>query len=92
MTSCCGSDTCHRTLYLEVLRSEGDLLRDNHLLPNVARRRLYSTYVRAAHGVLGRGNRVVTPSCVKDLIREMFPDPHGQYMGHMPSEVVEDDI
>ena len=75
MTSCCRSDTCHRTTYLEVLRSEGRLLRDEHLLPNVARKRLYATYVHAANGVLGRGNRVVVPTCVKDLIREMFPDP-----------------
>ena len=62
------------------------------LLPNVARRRLYATYVRAAYGVLGRGNRVVVPSCVKDLIQEMFPDPQGEYMGHMPSKETEDDL
>ena len=92
MTSCCGLDTCHRTLYLDVLRSEGYLLRDEHLVPNVARRRLYVTYIRAAHGILGCGNRVVVPSCVKDLIRDIFPDPDREYMGHMPSEVVEDDI
>ena len=90
--TCCGSDTCHRNLYLEVLRSEGEFLRNEHLLPNVARRRLYATYVRAAYGVLGRGNRVVVPSCVKDLIREMFPDPQGEYMGHMPSKETEDDL
>ena len=92
MTSCCRSETCHRTLYLEVLRSKGDLLIDKHLLPNVVRRRLYATYVHAVYGVLGRGVRVVVPSCVKDLIREIFPDPQGEYMCHMTSEVVEDDI
>ena len=92
MTSCCQSDTCHRTIYLDVLQSEGRLLRDEHLLPNAARKRLYATYVRAANGVLGHRNRVVVPSCVKDLIREMFPDPQGEYMGHMPSEGVDDDI
>ena len=92
MMSCCQSERCHRTLYYDVISSEGDLLRDEHLLPNVARHRLYATYVRAVHGVLGRGNRVVVPSCVKDLIREMFPDPQEEYMGHMPSELIEDDL
>lgn len=90
MTLCCGDDTCHRTLYLEVLRSKGDLIIDE--VPNVAHRRLYATYVRAVHGVLGHGNRVVVPSYVKDLIREMYPDSKGECMGHMPSEVIEDDI
>ena len=89
--SCCESDRCHRTVYHDILRSEGDLLADEHLLPNVARRRLYATYVRAVHGVLGRGNRVVVPSCIQNCIREMFPDPDGEYMGHMPSkDIVED--
>ena len=85
MTSCCSSvdRRCHRYLYLQVLWSEGDLIREEHLGPNVAHRWLYATYVRAKHGVLGRGNRVVVPQCVKDLIREMFPDPHGEYMCHM---------
>ena len=84
MTSCCESEdmevVCHRYVYERVLRSEGDHLRDQHLRPNVARRRLYQTYVRAHYGILGRGNRVFVPQCVKDVIREMFPDPGGEYM------------
>ena len=90
--SCCESERCHCTLYYNVLRSAGDLIVAKHIPPNVARRRLYATYVRVLHGVLGRGNRVVVPSCVKDLIREMFPDPQEEYMGHMPSELIEDDL
>ena len=89
MMSCCDSDRCHGILYRDILRSEGDIL---HVLPpNVARRRLYATYVRAVHGVLGRGNRVVVPSCVKKIIRDMFPDPEGEYMGHMVGEEVDGD-
>ena len=95
MTSCCESEdmhvVCHRYVYERVLRSAGDHLRDEHLRPNVARRRLYQTYVSAHYGLLGRGNRVVVPQCVKDAIREMFPDPEGQYMGHMPADLSDDD-
>ena len=91
MTSCCESEdmevVCHRYVYERVLRSEGDHLQDQHLRPNVARWRLYQTYVRAHYGILGRGNRVFVPQCVKDVIREMFPDPGGEYMGHMPADV-----
>ena len=92
MTLCCESETCHHNLYYNVLCSEGDPIVDEHIPPNIARRRLYATYVRVVHGVLGRGNGVVVPSCVKDLIREIFTDPQEEYMDHMSSEVIEDDL
>ena len=90
MMACCESDPCHCTLYRGILHSEGDLLVGEHLPPNVARHRLYATYVHAVHVVLGRGNRVVVSSYIKDPIRDLFPDPQGEYMGHMPSEDTED--
>ena len=62
-----------------------------HVLPNVARHALYGTYVRAEYGVLGRGNRVVVPSCVKTSIRAMFPDPDGRYVGHMAKEEADEE-
>ena len=79
----CQSDSCHRDVYQDVLRSEGVVIAAASVSPNIARRQLYQTYVRAAHGVLGRGNRIVVPSCVRDFIRSIFPDAEGAYMGHM---------
>ena len=83
MPSCnhCHSDPCHRVLHEDLFRSYSALLGD--VAPNVARRNLYQAYTYAVHGRLGRGNRVVIPDCVVELIRELFPDPDGEYMGHM---------
>ena len=82
----CNDTPCHRVTYLTMLRSAADSA-DDSIPPNTARRMLYRSYIGSVYGYLGRGNRVVVPSCVKDLIREMFPDPQGQYMGHKNSEV-----
>ena len=43
----------------------------------------------AVHGPQGRGNRIEIPSCVLALIREMHPDPRGEYVGHKPSALEE---
>ena len=64
-----------------MLRGEGSVL-DAATPANVARRMLYRSYIRAVHGFLGKGNRVRVPPCVRSLIREMFPDADGAYMGH----------
>jgi hypothetical protein len=77
----CDNDPCHREVYEQMLRSEGDVL-DANFPPNTARRMLYRSYVRAIHGILGHGNRVRVPPCVRGLIRDIFPDPDGAYMGH----------
>jgi len=61
------------------------------ILPNVARHTLYGTYVRAEYGTLGRGNRVVVPSCVKTFIRAMFPDPDECYVGHRDNEEADEE-
>ena len=42
----------------------------------------YTTYIRLKYGVLGRGNRVVIPQCVRDKIRETWPAPDGKYTNH----------
>ena len=52
---------------------------------NAARRLLYSTYIHAVHGFLGKNVRVEVPSCVLRLVREISPDPAGEYMGHKNS-------
>ena len=84
MTICqrCGCDPCMmRTVHEEFLRGEAEML-DSSLDPNEARKRLYRLYTRAVHRPLGRGIRKVAPDCVAELIRELFPDPDGNYMGH----------
>ena len=45
----------------------------------------YTQYVLLMYGHLGRGNRVVCPSCVVWLIRDTFPSPDGTYKGYRPS-------
>ena len=80
----CGETPCLRNEHEEQLRHEATMI-DDDVPPNTARRMLYYQYTRAVHGVLGRGNRVVTPECVRVLIREIFPDPNGAYMGHRES-------
>lgn len=85
----CGESPCHRVTYADMLRSAGDAI-DAETPPNTARRTLYRNYIGAVHGYLGRGNRVAVPVCVRNLIREMFPDPAGGYMGHMVAEGIEE--
>ncbi len=78
----CESDPCHVTIHAQVLTSARDFIKAG-ISPNVAQQSLYRTYVAAEHGPLGKGNRVVVPHCVRDLIRKMFPDDTDNYMGHM---------
>ena len=56
-----------------------------------ARKSLYRTYIRAVYGVLGHRQRMVTPVCVRDFIRALFPDPAGNYMGHKDAPAPLDD-
>lgn len=77
----CNHNPCHAIEFDEMLRSAfGAFPEDTPA--NVARRLLYSTYVRAVHGFLGRNVRVEVPSCVLGLVREISPDLAGEYMGH----------
>ena len=84
---CCESHPCHLSLYKAMLSSDGELLVEQALAPNIARRQLDATYVRAVHGTLGHGNRVVVPSCIRDFIRGLFPDPCNTCMGHKDSHI-----
>ena len=77
----CGNDPCHRIVYEEVLSARLQAI-DPDIPPNTARRDLYRIYVLGFYGHLGRGIRVEIPTCVRDYIRELCPDPSGEYMGH----------
>lgn len=56
---------------------------DSDLEANRKRKVLYYAYIRAVHGMLGKGVRKEIPQCILEFIRELFPDEHGEYMGHM---------
>jgi len=86
----CECDPCHRELYGDQLRGEGTL--QDPANPNAqARKALYRACVLAVHGPLGRGNWVQVPPCVRDLIRELFPDEDEEYMGHKDGPAGEQD-
>ena len=68
-----------------ILRGAGDIIHPS-VPPTKARRLLYRSYIGAAYGHLGRENRVLVPVCIRDFIREIFPDPTGNYMGHMAAQ------
>lgn len=50
------------------------------------RNHLYRTFVRAEHGILGRGVRVAIPDCVVALIRTLVPSPDNIYTGHRDAD------
>ena len=67
-----------------MLKDHGTLL-DKEMPPSTLRKMLYQAYVRFVQGSMGRGNRIVVPKCVASIIRDIFPDPEGNYMGHKDS-------
>jgi len=49
---------------------------------NLVRKHCYRTYTYYRYGHLGKGNRVMVPSCVSDKIRERWPEENDDdFMG-----------
>ena len=79
----CEDAPCQRFRFEDVIRSEGELLVEDNSAPNAARYWIYCTYITAVHSVLRFRNRRVVPTCVRDFVRELFPDPEGDYVRHI---------
>jgi len=78
----CDSDPCHHDLFGDMLYGEGTILDPAAalILPNTWNM-LYRSYFHDIHSFLGAGNRICVPLCVHSLIRDIFPDLDGAYMG-----------
>ncbi|XP_077305020.1 P2X purinoceptor 7-like [Lithobates pipiens] len=50
------------------------------------RKTAYRTFFAWIYGFLGKGNRRVIPSCAVEVVREVFPDPMGSYVGLLYSD------
>lgn len=53
----------------------------NGLLENMFRK----CFIFRKHGWLGKGKRVICPSCVVRKIRKTYPSPNGEYTGFKPN-------
>ena len=73
--TCCNHykhDTCHHILYSnDIMYDAGTVCSDNP--PNTAHFMLYCCYTIAAHGHLGRGNRIKIPYETKNSSKSSFP-------------------
>ena len=58
---------------------------DINLSNRVRRKHCYRLFVTIHYGYLGKGNRKMIPKCVLYGIRNQYPDPDGDYMGHKSS-------
>ena len=98
LCSVCGECPCEWIRYGELLIQSGEqqfpnVLREENVLQGdvhdavqrrKARKFVYRLYVYNRYGHLGRGRRVKIPLCVRDRIRERWPEANAEdYMGHM---------
>lgn len=66
---------------------EDILVMENHRNNENFRHAAYRQFVLWQHGRLGRGNRVVVPSCCVLAIRARYPSPNGVYTGFRPARL-----
>ena len=50
----------------------------------------YRNFIYWKYGRLGKGTRIVIPSCCVNRIRRRFPSPDGHYTGFVPGENLQD--
>ncbi len=74
-------EPCQAIAFCKVLEGELFVL-DVLLDASKKRNHLFRTYVRAEHGILGRGVCVAIPDCVVAFIRTLVPSPNNVYTGH----------
>jgi hypothetical protein len=68
----------------------GDALLFSNMENRNYRYHAYRNYIDFMHGYLGKRNRRVIPACVVSLIRQKWPDPHGNYIGY--EEIEDEDL
>ena len=81
----CGSDPCEWEEFGEQLRSHGnELIEIQHDMEHSKiRKAMYQLYIRLKHGYMGKGNRTCTPLCIRNNIRNIWPEEDPEdYMGH----------
>ena len=76
--SLCKNGDCERIGYADCLLNFYALVLTDENLTNAERRfQCYKHWTRVHHGVLGKGNRIPIPKCVKSEIETWFPRDNG---------------
>ena len=80
-------DTClnRNVLIVAILDSIDFYNDDNKMSPSNYRKAAYRQYILYCHGYLGRGNRLVVPSCALWKIRDIYSAPDHNYLGFKPT-------
>jgi hypothetical protein len=87
----CDASWCDWKRYDTNVKDDADLLfgvedtkdLEGIISPNSQRSKYcYKRFVWSKAGPMGCGKRVVVPDCVKEGIRQLYPDLKGVYMGH----------
>lgn len=82
----CGEEPCDWNTYGEELLEEGGKLFEHEevITHSLVRKTIYRMYVYGKYGHLGKGKRVCIPVCVRDKIREQWPEESiKHYVGNL---------
>jgi hypothetical protein len=80
----CGGKPCDWIQYgNELIQRVSGMFSGEQTANNIIRKTAYRMYVYGKYGHLGKGKRVRIPICVRDHIRERWPEANpDDYMGH----------